>query len=181
MIVAINQQNATVNSTCIHRRLKLNGHYLITFNNCSIQVKGVLFRSNIVEYEQKLILQDEDKQLEVEKVLSFEEIVLTQKENIKKLKELHHHKIITTTSSAFSVTAVVSIIAVGVYLYLKQRSEMEAELPRRNSVSIRSLIRKYPVTEQEAEGSNEQKKVKATKHLTKQKPPYKNFYRKRRH
>jgi len=150
MVIAVNQNGSKLNSSCDQRHLTLKGHYLITYSNCSIQIDNVMFKNTVISFEQKFILPNEDKQLEVQKVLSFEDIVLKQKENIKKIKELHVHKMIVTTSSAFSVTAIFIIAVIGICIYCKQTKKDNPELPQRNSISIRSLIRKYPVAQTEA-------------------------------
>ena len=149
MVLALNQNDQLIQSSCDQRLLKLKGHYLLTYNNCSIQINNVTFRNTVTEYEQKFVIPDETKKVFGNKVLSLEEIIFNQEQNIEKLKELHLHRIVTTTTSTTSTIVSIIIIACIIAKCIKNKRKETGpprKLPRRKSISIRSLIRKYPTT-----------------------------------
>jgi len=166
MILALNQNDRVIQSSCDQRLLKLRGHYLLTYNNCSIRINNVTFRNTVTEYEQKFVIPDESKRVVENKVLSLEEITFNQQQNIEKLKELHLHRIVTTTTSTTSTIVSIVIIACIITRCVKNRknrTEPARELPRRKSISIRSLIRKYPTEAANGVDSNAKIPINANK------------------
>ena len=149
MLLLTNMWNQTVNSTCDQRTLVLQGHYLLTFNNCSVQVGMEVFANAVEDTEQRFILSTDQREVVIEKSMSFDELVLHNKENLKRLKELHLHRVVITTTTSLSATAVV-VIGIGLAVLCRcqgRTQERRAGMRNRRSVRLRSLIRRYPPPE----------------------------------
>jgi len=145
MLIATNMENVTINGTCMAEAKNLVGHYFITYSNCSFVLLGMNFANEFLETEEVFILSP-DKPLATEKVATFEEIILTQNENLKEIKELHFHKITSTTLGSVSVFAV-AIISIVLIVLCRKQASVKVQMTkknRRSSIRLRSLMRRYP-------------------------------------
>jgi len=146
MLLLTNMRNRTVNSTCDQRTLVLQGHYLLTFNNCSVKIGKEVFVNSVEETEQRFVLSTDQREVVIEKSISFDELVLHNRENLRKLKELHLHRVVITTTTSLSATAII-VLGIGLAVLCRRQGrsrERGMGLRSRRSVKLRSLIRRYP-------------------------------------
>jgi len=141
MVLLINMNNKTLNSTCDQRVLTLKGHYLVIFNNCSIQIDRFCFKNKVIGVKQKFLLPTDKRMVEVEKTVTFDEVVLKQNENIKKLKNLHYHRIVITATGSVSMSVILIVLAILIILFKRKQvaKEIKRAEPKRRSFNLRSL------------------------------------------
>ncbi|GBP00246.1 hypothetical protein EVAR_70440_1 [Eumeta japonica] len=84
-------------STCDERKFELTGHYLFHFNNCTIEIGDRGFGNRVVESTQVFSLPTYPKQISTEKVLTYQDIILQQQNNLEKIEELRFHRTVGAT------------------------------------------------------------------------------------
>ena len=91
-----------------------------------------------------------EKHVETEKVLTFEEIELSQVENTKAIKELVWHK--TINGTLWSTTSILLLIALIVLFILKkkgQRIQIRFQNEQSNTEELIERKKRYPYKEEE--------------------------------
>lgn len=119
-IICKNALDLDVFNQCDDRILKLNGHYLITINNCSIRILNETFGNSQINFSDKFLYPENIKH-NFSKELSFKEIMLKNFVNLEPIKMLKFHK--NVQYIAVSSIIVILILVIVVILTLSRRSE----------------------------------------------------------
>lgn len=92
LILLKNYKNVSLNSTCDERIVRLNGNYLLNYNDCELQIGNQSFSNRKEMFEQRFIIPSEIELDQIKDQLTFDEIVLNQIENIKHINELKYER-----------------------------------------------------------------------------------------
>ena len=144
-IIITNAVNKKLNSTCDVRELNLTGSYYIKFQNCTIQIDNVSFQNKFVNSEQTFIIPLNPQNLELEQDITFEEIVLNQKNNIEQIKELHYHKTASIAAGSLTILVIASVCVAVIILCRKQtrlKVKVSTERGGRQDTTLHSIIRR---------------------------------------
>lgn len=126
-VIAINANFTRLNSTCDSRVFNLQGHYYLHFSNCTIQLGNSTFRNRLKRFEQSFAIPPRETNFSTEKPLIFEDIVLNQEKNIRKIEELHYHKLVGTAMSITTIILLVGLV-VTVIILCKQQGKFKVKI-----------------------------------------------------
>lgn len=126
-IIIKNAMNISVNETCNSEKVMLNGNYLINFSNCSIRIKDYYFSNTIENIKEKQIIENPNTTQNFTHKLSFQEIELQQKNNVKNIKTLNYHTKLTYGCNFFIIIVVLILIV----LILTKHKQIKIKLNRR--------------------------------------------------
>lgn len=121
IVLVKNAKNTSLTNNCNQRIRILNGNYLLKFRNCTINLDKHILYNNEKKFKQSFIVNKLETHIQnLNKKLSFDEIVLNQVENTKEIIELKYQK---DTNLALNIvitfTVVISIVIVIVTLKIK--------------------------------------------------------------
>lgn len=151
-IIVINANLTNLKSTCDSRGLRLQGHYYIHFNNCTIKIGDLTFSNRWTKTEQSFAILPRETSFNTERPLIFEDIVLAQEKNIREISELHAHKVVTVTIGGATLALLVGMAVTLLILFRRQRQVSirmtENRITKgvaRNSQIRRDLAKDLPV------------------------------------
>jgi len=147
MLLVINGKNLTLKSTCDNRKILMSGHFFITYYNCTIKVGNETFQNKIFKTDQKYVLPPIPRAIEVENLPTFDEIVLNQKQNIQRIKELHFHRVAAITLGSFSVSSILILAVIVIFLCRRQeriKLNIKTSTEHRRERSFGSIKKRYP-------------------------------------
>lgn len=121
IVVVINANSTNLKSTCDSRGLRLQNHYYIHFNNCTLKLGDSTFTNRWTKLEQSFAIPPREFSFSTERPIVFEDIVLTQEENIKKIHELYVHRVVTTTIGVTTFALLVGVAITVIILFRRQR------------------------------------------------------------
>lgn len=127
IVIAKNLNQANLSSDCDERRITLNGNYLLSLHNCSIKINNHVIYNKEKEFKQSFIIPNQLENLEnLNKKLTFDDIILQQIENTKQIDELkfqkHSHFIYSGT---ITVTLLLIVIIIGIYMYKTKKEKIK--------------------------------------------------------
>lgn len=107
IVLIKNSRNVSLTNDCNHKTGILNGNYLLKFRNCTIDLDKHIFYNNERKFKQIFVEPRTDTNINnLNKKLSFDEIIFKQVENTKDIIELKYHK---STNLVLNVTIVLII------------------------------------------------------------------------
>ena len=117
LILLKNSNNMKFKSSCDERKILLKGTYLINFNNCSIKINDYVYENYNKNFKQSLIVPNLMENVkESNKKLLFDDIVLSQVENLKEIKEIeykkHNHFIYGSLISVLSTFLIIFVVII---------------------------------------------------------------------
>lgn len=104
-----------LSSDCDQRNLFLKRNYLLTFNNCKIKINNKTFTNTNKEFKDNFLLPTNIKINNTKIERTFDDIVLSNLQNMEKIKELKYRKI---SHSHFSIVMPVTLLIIFVLMYL---------------------------------------------------------------
>lgn len=116
-------RNMTLTSDCDERKYVLNGNYYVKFYNCTLHLNNNTYYNNIEEVQNKYIIPHLDYKAS-NTSLSFNQILLQNKENIHIIHELKYYKPIAYSGLFVMLIIIASIISLVLYLYCKQQKNI---------------------------------------------------------
>lgn len=126
-IVAINMKSTRMKSTCDGRTFNLTGHYYIQFNNCTILLGATTLKNSITRYEHSFAVPPKEVKPNTVKPIIFEDLALSQESNLKKIEELHFHKVVVTTMGSITLTVLV-ILVITVVILCKRQGKVQVKI-----------------------------------------------------
>lgn len=94
---------------------------MIRFSNCKIIITDQTYFNKKIEFIDRYIYPVKMLNQTVEKPINFKEIVITQIENIKSIKELTYHKKISYPITSTTIMIIIVYILI-LYIWLKKRN-----------------------------------------------------------
>lgn len=136
VILLKNQNNENISSTCDKRNIVLEGNYLITFHNCSLKINNYVFRNAEKEFKQKFSIPSNLKNIkELNKKLTFDDIILNQIENTKEIRELKFQKQIHYAyGGIIGIIIIIIIVIILVYKCKKPRIKINNVMKTQESL-----------------------------------------------
>lgn len=112
--------NLRLSSNRDRREYTLYGNYFIKYFNCTIHIGNNTYSNDIQETQNKYVIPNTDY-TENNNTLSFHEILLENKNNLKAIKELKFYKNISYPGISFIIVLILIIIVFISYIYCKQQ------------------------------------------------------------
>ena len=117
LILLKNSNNMKFKSSCDERKILLKGNYLINFNNCSIKINEYVYENYNKNFKQSLVIPNLMENIkESNKKLLFDDLVLSQVENLKEIKEIeykkHNHFIYGSLISVLSTFLIIFVVII---------------------------------------------------------------------
>lgn len=139
VILFKNQKNENLNSTCDKRNFVLTGNYLITFHNCSIKINNLVFRNHEKEFKQSFAIPNYLEDIkELNKKLTFDEIIFKQIENTKEITELKFQKHIHYAYGGTLGIIIIIIIIVIILAYKCKKPRIKINNVMKTQESLQS-------------------------------------------
>lgn len=112
ILILKNCKNKYLNNTCNKTEHNLNGNYMITFNNCTLNIENKKYSNKIYTITKTFITPVDEDLVITQNQLTFDEIVLKQENNIKTINELKYHKVASygIGSIAILITIIFAVI-----------------------------------------------------------------------
>lgn len=115
IVIIKNSKNMSLSNNCKQKVVTLNGNYLLQFRNCTIELDNHVFYNHQKEFKQTFVIpQPETNIKELNKKLTFDELILNQVQNTKEIIELRYHRNtnIVINSTIVIITIVLLIIVI---------------------------------------------------------------------
>lgn len=111
-VICKNMENVSISNHCDDRKIKLQGHFLININNCTIEILDEKYGNINKKFEERFFYY-EDVKYNFTKELDFKDISLKNIVNLDHIKNLKFHKNVQyITDSAIIVTSVIIIVLI---------------------------------------------------------------------
>lgn len=166
-IILVNFKEGLLTSNCDKRTIKLDGHYFIHFANCSVNISGIIFSSKIYEFEQMFTIPLHESNLVTERILTFDDIVLNQEKNIQEIKELHYHKVASTTMGTISIIIIIFLTII-IFCLCKRQNNLKIRITEHHKTTVPA---EQPTTSQ---GAFSDRKISSVRSLKAKYPERKN-------
>jgi len=112
----------------------ISGQYAIEFNNCTIKIDKAKFENKVMESTEHFVNIKPQNVIAIEEPINFEKIILSQKENIKKINELHYHKYTSIAIGSFTIALIIIGLIVLVYI-CKSQKKLSIKIKRKDSIA----------------------------------------------
>lgn len=128
-IVLKNTKNLDVINYCDDRILKLNGHFLLTINNCSIEILNQTFGNKEINYSEKFFYPD-NVTYNFTKELDFKDILLKNFVNLEPIKLLKFNKNVQYTAVS-SIIIIWILVAAAILTLFRKSKKLEISIRER--------------------------------------------------
>ena len=132
-IICKNLKNENIVNKCDDRKIKLEGNYLITINNCSIYIFNETITNKNMYFVERFYY-DETENYNFTKQLNFEEIILKNVVNLKPIKQLKLHKNIHYVIGTTTIIIICILLLIFVNMFKKYKKVIllikEKETPK---------------------------------------------------
>lgn len=138
-IICKNMQKVEIVNQCDDRKIKLNGNYLVTINNCTIEILNETFSNNNIEFTDRFFY-TEDVTYNFTKQLNFEDIVIKNFANLEHIKLLRFHKNINYIANS-TMLIIIVVIIISIIILTKKNKKLKlsikncnSEIPKRDKI-----------------------------------------------
>lgn len=112
-----------VKHNCNEKPFKINGNFVINFNNCSVYLNQKLYTNRIVQFEHKLIMSAPIFLNYTKHEVTFEDIKLENSEKLEEIKLIDFNHKRNMLISSISTVVFIIVILVLIYFYFKLKSK----------------------------------------------------------
>lgn len=114
LILVKNSKNTNLQQNCDSRRVILNGNYLIQFGLCKLRIYNHYFENNKTVFYEKFTYPKTNVTFNFSKKITFDDIALTNEQNINEIVELKYHKkvsyVLLITFIVLSILIIITIV-----------------------------------------------------------------------
>lgn len=126
LVLLKNSNGICVTSNCDERTILVRGNYLFAFHDCQITVGNETFSNSDKIYKDNFIIPSRDQVQNDDLEPTFDDIVLSEMENVKQIEELKYHKTFSNNSIVVIFIIIIVIILLStmscMYMMFKQNS-----------------------------------------------------------
>lgn len=132
ILLLTNVKKSKLKNDCNNIEYELNGNYLITFNNCTVEIDHITFSNKQTIYKQNIILPNYDIMQNINKTVNIKDLDIRQMLNNKQIKEIIFTgkkkdtlTYINIIISTITISTVILIISFFIYKVKKLKSKIE--------------------------------------------------------
>ncbi|GBP10000.1 hypothetical protein EVAR_70053_1 [Eumeta japonica] len=130
MVILINTNNTSFHSSCDERELEMNGHYFLHFNNCSVTIGNVNFKTEIYRTTQAFALPAYKVTLSTERTIVYRDIELQQQNNLDTIEELKFYNQINTGLGGVAVVIIIGLV-VAILVLRRSRGVVKVRITKK--------------------------------------------------
>lgn len=127
IVLVKNSRNLSLANNCKQKTVTLDGNYLIHFRNCTIELDNHILYNNEKEFKQTFVIPQLEVNIkELEKKLTFDELIFKQVQNTKEIIELRYHK--TTNVVMNCIVTIIIIVVLIIVIISAKRKQLKVKL-----------------------------------------------------
>lgn len=127
-ILCKNTKNVEIKNNCDDRKISLKGHYLLTINNCTIEILEQKYGNKNVKFQERFFYDERDI-YNFTKEISFKDIMLNSVTNLDYIKKLNYHKNVQYIAGS---TIIVTAIVIAIVIVLKGQRNKKMKISVKN-------------------------------------------------